>query len=137
MVVNRNKNSAILKTSKVDNLNGFITERSKVIIINSLAGWLGACKFYEGKRKQGYLYILLDLTIVGALFTIIASLIYSIQLLIKKDNSSKEFLIAVIMLIYASISAIHVANIVNLSTNKNKPVESQILKEGMKTDKQK
>ena len=136
MVINK-KNSHNLKDTKVGDLNGFITERSKIIIINSLVGWLGACKFYEGKRKQGYLYILLDLTIVGAIFTIVASLIYSIQLLIKKDNSPKEFLVAVVMFIYASISTVQIANIVTLSATKNKPVKSRILKEAIKIDEQK
>ena len=81
------------------------TQTTRTMILCSLFGIFGAHKFYTGHKKTGICFILLDLTIVGLVITAIWSFINLVQLTIKKDNTEKEFIIGLILLLIHGISS--------------------------------
>ena len=64
----------------------FDTDNARLIILCALFGVVGAHKFAMGKKGQGWLFIILDLTIIGIIVSAVWAFIDLLFLTIKKDN---------------------------------------------------
>ena len=90
------------------------------MLLCALLGIFGIHKFYQGKKGQGILFILLDLTVIGVFITAIWTFINLIQLTIDEENTDKEFAIGIILIILGSIGSIGSTRFINININKEK-----------------
>ena len=81
----------------------FDTENARLIILCALFGFVGAHKFAQGKKGQGWLFIILDLTIVGLLVTAIWAFLDLLFLTIKKDNKPGNMIFGAFFLLFGLI----------------------------------
>ena len=81
----------------------FDTANARLIILCALFGFVGAHKFAQGKKGQGWLFIILDLTIVGLLVTAIWAFLDLLFLTIKKDNKPGNMIFGAFFLLFGLI----------------------------------
>lgn len=77
----------------------FDTDNARLIILCALLGFVGAHKFAEGKKAQGWCFILLDLTVVGIIVTMIWAFFDLLVLTIKKDNKPGNMILGSVFLL--------------------------------------
>lgn len=78
----------------------FDTDNARLIILCALFGFVGAHKFAQGKKGQGWLFIMLDLTIVGVLITAIWAFLDLLFLTITKDNKPGNMIFGAFFLLF-------------------------------------
>ena len=106
--------------------NSWNTKKTRTMFLCALLGTFGIHKFYQGKKGQGILFILLDLTVIGFLITAIWSFINLIQLTINEENTDKEFAIGIILIILGIGGSIGGSTrFINININKEKQKEKQ------------
>ena len=81
----------------------FDTDNARLIILCALFGFVGAHKFAQGKKGQGWLFIILDLTIVGLLITAIWAFLDLLFLTIKKDNKPGNMIFGAFFLLFGLV----------------------------------
>ncbi len=81
----------------------FDTENARLIILCALFGFVGAHKFAQGKNGQGWLFIILDLTIVGIIVSAVWAFIDLLFLTIKKDNKPGNMILGSVFLLFGMI----------------------------------
>jgi TM2 domain-containing membrane protein YozV len=81
----------------------FDTDNARLIILCALFGFVGAHKFAQGKKGQGWLFIILDLTIVGVLVTAIWAFLDLLFLTIKKDNKPGNMIFGAFFLLFGLV----------------------------------
>lgn len=97
--------------------NSWNTKKTRTMLLCAFLGIFGIHKFYQGKKGQGILFILLDLTVIGVFITAIWTFINLIQLTIDEENTDKEFAIGIILIILGSIGS---TRFINININKEK-----------------
>lgn len=101
--------------------NSWNTKKTRTMLLCAFLGIFGIHKFYQGKKGQGILFILLDLTVIGFLITAIWSFINLIQLTINEENTDKEFAIGIILIILGIGGSIGGSTrFINININKEK-----------------
>ncbi len=100
--------------------NSWNTKKTRTMLLCALLGIFGIHKFYQGKKGQGIMFILLDLTVIGFLITAIWSFINLIQLTINEENTDKEFAIGIILIILGIGGSIGSTRFINININKEK-----------------
>ena len=106
--------------------NSWNTKKTRTMLLCALLGIFGIHKFYQGKKGQGIMFILLDLTVIGFLITAIWSFINLIQLTINEENTDKEFAIGIILIILGIGGSIGGSTrFINININKEKQKEKQ------------
>ena len=81
----------------------FDTENARLIILCALFGFVGAHKFAQGKKGQGWLFIILDLTIVGIIVAAVWAFIDLLFLTIKQDNKPGNMIFGSFFLLFGMI----------------------------------
>lgn len=81
----------------------FDTDNARLIILCALFGFVGAHKFAQGKNGQGWLFIILDLTIVGIIVSAVWAFIDLLFLTIKQDNKPGNMILGSVFLLFGMI----------------------------------
>ena len=84
--------------------DNFVTDRLTAMVLCAFLGIFGAHKFYVGQKKLGIAFIVLDLTIIGLIVTMVWSFIDLIMMTVDKKNSKNEFIVGIVLLLFAGAS---------------------------------
>ena len=75
------------------------TEKSRIMLLCGLFGIFGVHEFYQKHYLKGAIYILLDLTVVGIVFSAIWQLLTLVKMILNKKNTDEEFIFGTIFLL--------------------------------------
>lgn len=115
------KRSVQKKVQKnTDSCGWFDTDNARLIILCAIFGMFGVHKFVQGKKGQGWLFILLDLTIIGLVVTWIWSLIDLVKFTVKKGNKPGNMILGSVFLLFGIISLSAVDSVDNVLSNTSK-----------------
>lgn len=104
-IIMKKRNTTKRQIREVKNdCNWFDTDNARLIILCALFGFVGAHKFAMGKKGQGWLFIILDLTIVGIIVSAVWAFLDLLSLTIKKDNKPGNMILGSVFLLFSLIS---------------------------------
>ena len=128
------KRSAYKKVQENTNsCSWFDNENARLIILCSVFGVFGAHKFAQGKKGQGWLFILLDLTVIGILVAAIWALIDLVFLTVNKTNKPGNIILGSAFIMCNLCGFI--PEITNIYTESSGPTITKIEKTDVKENK--
>lgn len=95
--------------------NKINTEKSRTMLLCGLFGIFGVHEFYQKHYLKGAIYILLDLTVVGIVFSAIWAFISLAKMTLNKKNTDEEFVFGTIALLISLLITISIMK--NINTN--------------------
>lgn len=110
----------------------FDSQNARFIVLCATLGIFGAHKFAQHKYFQGFLYILLDLTVFGIILTLILSWLDLIFLTAKSNNRPGNMILGSAFIILESFIFVPGYDLVikNIDPESKNVVESSVQKDG-------